>query len=69
MLSWDDYDQDGLAGAAVAAQGDAATNRSFLEGLEVAVVPERRPEPPAPRPASGQRPPDRPACPAGTATR
>ena len=48
MLSWDDYDQDGLAGAAVAAQGDAATNRSFLEGLEVAVVPERRPEPPAP---------------------
>ena len=54
MLSWDDYDQDGLAGAAVAAQGDAATSRSFLEGLEVA-VPDRRPEPTPP--ASPAEPP------------
>ena len=44
MLSWDDYDQDGLAGAA-AAPRDAAASRSFLEGLEVAVPEERRPEP------------------------
>ena len=42
MLSWDDYDQDGLSGAAVAAQG-TATRRSFLDGLEVAV--DRSPEP------------------------
>ncbi len=48
MLSWDDYDQDGLAGAAAATQGDAAASRSFLEGLEVAVQHERpEPLPPA----------------------
>ena len=41
MLSWDDYDQDGLAGAAAATQGDAAASRSFLAGLEVAVQHER----------------------------
>ena len=48
MLSWDDYDQDGLSGAAVAAQGDTATRRSFLEGLEVVVPHDRRPEPAPP---------------------
>ena len=55
MLSWDDYDQDGLSGAAVAAQGDTATRRSFLEGLEAGVPHDRRPEP-AP-PASPAEPP------------
>ena len=58
MLSWDDYDQDGLsaaAAAAVAAQGDTATRRSFLEGLEVGVPHDRRPVP-AP-PASPAEPP------------
>ena len=52
MLSWDDYDQDGLAGANAAMPRDAAASRSFLEGLEVAVPQDRRPEPvPPPSPA------------------
>ena len=49
MLSWDDYEQDGLAGGSAATPRDAAASRSYLEGLEVAVPQDRPPEPVPPR--------------------
>ncbi|MCY3839279.1 MAG: ribonucleotide-diphosphate reductase subunit beta, partial [Gammaproteobacteria bacterium] len=50
MLSWDDYEQDGLAGGAATPR--EGPSRSFLEGLEVAVPQDRQPEPvPPPSPA------------------
>ena len=55
MLSWDDYDQDGLAGGSAATPRDAAATRSFLEGLEVA-VPQDRPPEPVPPPSSAEPP-------------
>ncbi|MCY4015267.1 MAG: ribonucleotide-diphosphate reductase subunit beta [Gammaproteobacteria bacterium] len=55
MLSWDDYDQDGLAGGGATTPRDAAASRSFLEGLEVA-VPQDRPPEPAPPPGPAEPP-------------